>query len=73
MYRCEICGIVTPPGAKALTVVVEKRERTYPTRVRANKARKGRRTVFTDCPGGKGWEIAKEALACKECLPKEES
>jgi hypothetical protein len=48
-------------------VVTERRPAEYPSRGKAQKGRTGRRSKFQDDPGGAGYEIAKEAIACATC------
>ncbi len=67
MYRCELCNRVSRPGERATKVVVERRPTEYPSRGKAQRARSGRRSKLHDDPGGAGYEIAKEAMACAAC------
>ena len=71
MFLCELCGEVVPPKTKAERVIVEKRSRSYPSRKNANKMKRGRKTVFATDPGGMGFEIVKEVLACPNCAGAE--
>ena len=74
MYRCQICNKVVPPRTKAYCIPVETRFRRYPFRPKANRVvrenpdedKKGK-IVYIDDPGGEGYEIAREVLACPEC------
>jgi len=61
MYRCEMCGQSSEPGAPIIRRVVATRERDYPQR--EQKTRKG---TIRD-PGGYGTETVKEAALCSEC------
>lgn len=67
MYRCQLCSRVSRPGERATKVVLERRPTEYPSRSKAQKARSGRRSKYQDDPGGAGYEIAKEAIACPAC------
>lgn len=67
MYRCELCNRVSRPGDRAMKVVLERRPAEYPSRSKAQRARSGRRSKFQDDPGGAGYEIAKEVIACAAC------
>jgi hypothetical protein len=48
-------------------VVTERRPAEYPSRGKAQRAGSGRRSKFQDDPGGAGYEIAKECIACSTC------
>jgi len=50
-FRCQICKVAQPAGARPVTKVTERRDRVY-------------NTMAGDIPG---WEIAKEAVACESC------
>ena len=74
MFICQLCGGVVPPRTAAARVVV-RRPKQYPFRREANvfyrpdgneKVKEHRR----DDPGGEGWEIAKELLACPDCAAR---
>jgi hypothetical protein len=67
MYRCQLCNRVSRPGERATKVVIERRPAEYPSRGKAQKGHAGRRSKFQDDPGGAGYEIAKEAIACATC------
>jgi hypothetical protein len=67
MYRCQLCNTVVAPGVRANRVVVETRPAEYPSRPKAHNQRVGRKVKHFDDPGGAGYEIAKEALACRSC------
>lgn len=67
MYRCELCNRVSRPGERAAKVVMERRPTEYPSRSKAQRSRTGRRSKFHDDPGGAGYEIAREAIACSSC------
>ena len=67
MYRCELCNRVSRPGERAVKVVVLNRPTEYPSRAKAQRMRIGRKTKHQDDPGGAGYEIAKEAVACSTC------
>ena len=67
MYRCELCNRVSRPGERATKVVTERRPAEYPSRGKAQKGGSGRRSKAQDDPGGAGYEIAKECMACATC------
>ena len=71
MYRCELCNRVSRPGERATKVVTERRPAEYPSRGKAQKGSTGRRSKFQDDPGGAGYEIAKEAIACATCAQEQ--
>ena len=72
MFVCQFCGRSVPPRTPAIRVVVDRRPKQYPLRRDANAFRRpapdGRMKDYTaDDPGGVGWEIASEWLACPAC------
>ncbi len=67
MYRCELCNVVQPPRTRCQKVVTETRPAEYPSRPKAQSRRVGRKGKSLDDPGGAGYEIAKEVLACPKC------
>ncbi|MGB5811883.1 MAG: hypothetical protein WBG86_15195 [Polyangiales bacterium] len=71
MYRCQLCNRVSRPGERATKVVTESRPAEYPSRSKAQRARTGRRSKFHDDPGGAGYQIAKEAMACASCAEEQ--
>lgn len=73
MYRCELCNTVQPPRSRSVRVTIESRATEYPSRPKANKLRIGRKTKHFDDPGGAGYEIAKEAIACPKCAHTHEA
>ena len=73
MYRCELCNRVSRPGETMMKVITERRPAEYPSRAKAQKARVGRKLKHHDDPGGAGYEIAKEAVACPTCATDHES
>jgi len=73
MYRCQICNAVSQPGVPAHRIVVETRPTEYPSRPKAHSQRVGRKAKTFDDPGGAGYEIAKEATACKTCAEVHET
>ncbi len=72
MYRCQLCNVVQPPRTRAIRVTVESRPTEYPSRPKANRLRVGRKWKQFDDPGGAGFEIAKEAVACPTCAAAHE-
>ncbi|HET6575446.1 MAG TPA: hypothetical protein VFG68_17720 [Fimbriiglobus sp.] len=78
MFVCHLCGGVVPPRTPAARVVVHRRPKRYPLRREANRVvcldEKGKRKVrITDDPGGVGWEIGREVLACPACAMHRQS
>ena len=67
MYRCELCNRVSRPGERASKVVTERRPTEYPSRGKAQRKSVGRRSKMQDDPGGAGYQIAKEVVACPTC------
>jgi hypothetical protein len=74
MFLCQLCGGVVPPRIPATRVVVNRRPKQYPFRFEANvfyrpdPKKEGKiKEHKTDDPGGVGWEIAREVLACPRC------
>ncbi|MGB8225095.1 MAG: hypothetical protein WCF10_21090 [Polyangiales bacterium] len=47
--------------------MTERRPAEYPSRGKAQKGRAGSKSKFQDDPGGAGYEIAKERIACPAC------
>lgn len=72
MYKCELCNKVQPPRTRSNRVVVEARPTEYPSRPKANRQRSGRKSRLFDDPGGAGYEIGKEAVACPACASEHE-
>ena len=69
MYICGKCEKVSAERQTPTRVVVERREKVYPYRAKANKLPGG---IFKDDPGGKGWEIVREVLMCLFCAKQHE-
>lgn len=75
MYRCQICNIVVPPNTPCTRLVVETREKEYPSRGdRGGRNKSGGRNnprynSVSDV-GGKGTEIVREVVACPTCARK---
>ena len=67
MYRCQFCNRVSRPGERATKVVTERRPAEYPSRGKAQKGREASRSKAQEDPGGAGYEIAKERIACATC------
>ena len=67
MYRCQLCKSVVSEGMPAHRIIIETRPTEYPSRPKAHLQRVGRKVKNFDDPGGAGYEIAKEALACRSC------
>ena len=73
MFRCEICNAVAAPGTPSQRVVTETRPAEYPSRAKAQRQRVGRKLKHSDDPGGAGYEIAREAIACPSCATAHEA
>lgn len=67
MFRCQLCNTVAAPGTTAQRVITEARPTEYPSRAKAHRHRVGRKLKHSDDPGGAGYEIAKEVIACRSC------
>lgn len=72
MFNCQVCGGVVSPRTPAARVVVRRRPKQYPHRHAANPfvyfdADGKRKLRWHDDPGGVGWEIDHEVLACPSC------
>ena len=72
MFVCQLCGKTVPPRTPAARVVTRRRPKQYPFRPDANvfwrpddQGKKKERK--TNDPGGVGWEIACQVLACPAC------
>lgn len=55
-YQCEKCKATQPHGTPSNRVVVETRQKVYPSRHDAGD------------PGGKGFETVREMVVCPDCL-----
>ncbi len=83
MFKCELCEHVPefkgrgprvqPPRTRAVKVPIELRPTEYPSRPKANKLRVGRKSRLFDDPGGAGYEISREVLACPTCAQEFET
>jgi hypothetical protein len=71
MFRCQQCGIVTPPRTSSELVTTEIRPHSYPPRRKVM-----REIVFkkhlkqweqADDPGGTGHEIVRQIRVCPSC------
>jgi hypothetical protein len=72
MFVCQLCGVTVAPRTPAARVVAQRRPKQYPFRRNANVFCRldsgGKIKEYTsDDPGGVGWEIAEEVLACPGC------
>jgi len=67
MYKCQICQRTVPAGTKAYRIPVEFRPRRYPPHAKANRVLRDHKIVYTDDPGGEGYEIVREVTACPDC------
>lgn len=74
MFRCQICGQVSPAGARARRVVLVSREKTYAQRggfegfQRRFRGPRPPKQEFDK--GGKGHEIVREVLSCNGCADR---
>lgn len=82
-FTCDICGTAQEAGTKPKKVILEKREKVYPPQELPKRKQTGRRFRNEDGGGGyrrrnepeygnegHGWEIAKDANACPDCVAK---
>ena len=72
MFLCQLCGVTVAPRIRAARIAVSRRSKMYPFRSDANVFYRpdlnGKVKEFkSDDPGGVGWEIAREVLACPTC------
>lgn len=78
MFRCQICNRVAPAGATAHRIIIESRDKEYPSQQSTGPAprpqrggRKPKGASFAAAAprdrGGKGHEISKELVVCHEC------
>ena len=68
MFTCGICKEVSKPREKATRLIVETREKLYPSRKSVNHFVDRNGVAQTrDDPGGIGREIVKEVLAHEKC------
>jgi len=56
-----------PAKTPATRVTVETRYRQYPKRPKAHPVKRKGKIEMVDDPGGEGYEIAREVLACPTC------
>lgn len=73
MYRCDVCGSVTPPNTPCNRIVVETRAIQHPKRddVHWHPPRAGGSGKWIDDPGGTGSAIVREVNACPACAARE--
>jgi rubredoxin len=71
MFRCHFCAACPPAKTKAIRITVEARARTYPARPEAHPYRREGKLKYQDDPGGTGFEIVREVLACPACATYE--
>jgi hypothetical protein len=72
MFNCQLCGVTVPPRTPAARVVARRRPKQYSFRLNANvlcrpDSNGKMKEHKTHDPGGVGWEIAAEVLACPTC------
>jgi hypothetical protein len=70
MYRCELCRNLIGPNIPSHKVVAQTRPVEYPFRRDANRFVKERKEEKRDDPGGSGFEIEREVVACAGCAGK---
>lgn len=68
MFTCTICKRPQPTYTKPTRVISESEAVSYPYRRGANKFWNEGRLEPRDDPGGKGFQIVREELACPECV-----
>lgn len=76
MYRCGLCSEVVGPGERiGGRIPVEIRKKVYPFRPKAYRIRDWEtgRLKWHDDPGGQGWEVVREVLACPACVQEKEA
>ncbi|MFP4436499.1 MAG: hypothetical protein ACLFVO_04565 [Chloroflexaceae bacterium] len=59
-----------PAKTPATRVTVETRYRQYPQRPKAHPVKRKGKIEMVDDPGGEGYEIAREVLACPACAAR---
>jgi hypothetical protein len=69
MFRCDVCGSVTPPRTPCSRVVIETRPIEYPKREKIHwqPPKAGGKGTWIDDPGGVGSAIVRELRACPAC------
>lgn len=72
MFRCHFCAISAPAQVKAARVLVEIRPRIYAPRSKAHPFTCDGKLKHNDDPGGAGYEIVREVLACPACAAREQ-
>lgn len=71
MFRCHFCAACAPAKTKAVRVPIQTRARTYPRRPEAHPYVQNGKLKHRDDPGGVGYEIVREVLACPACAARE--
>jgi hypothetical protein len=71
MFRCHFCATSTPARVKATRLPVETRLRIYAPSSKAHLFRRDGKLMYNDDPGGAGYEIVREVLACPACAARE--
>ncbi len=71
MFRCHFCATSAPARVKATHLPVETRARTYVPRSQAHPFTRDGKLKHNDDPGGAGYEIVREVLACPSCAARE--
>ena len=72
MFICQVCGGVVAPRTPAARVVARRRPKQYPHRHAVHPhvyfdVNGKKKLRWYDDPGGVGWEIDREVLACPPC------
>ena len=67
MFRCQLCSCVVPPRTPPQHLVIEKRERLYAARAKANLVVRDGDREYTHDPGGDGTEVVREVRVCPTC------
>jgi hypothetical protein len=73
MYICQICKTCVPAKTPATRVTVATRYRHYPQRPKAHPVKRKGKIELVDDPGGEGYEIAHEVLACPTCAARHQA
>lgn len=69
MYLCQICHTVTPPRTRRHLLPITRPAR-YPERAQVYFFLCDGKRYARDDPGGVGWEIEREIVACPDCAAK---
>jgi hypothetical protein len=73
MYKCEFCNLLIQRNISSFRVIVEARRKIYPFRkevIWGPDDKHPWKYKWNDDPGGSGYEIVKEMIACPDCEKK---